>query len=53
MMYLLMEGALISLCVCIAIVRAEPRVTVDVAKLPIGELRHFWDSTGLWYCAYI
>lgn len=45
--YLLLESAAISWCLSIVIAWAEPRVTVDIAKPPIGELHHFWDSTGL------
>jgi hypothetical protein len=52
-MCLLMESAAISWCLSIVIVWAEPRVTVDIAKPSIGELQHFWDSTGLWYCAHV
>ncbi|PNF23475.1 hypothetical protein B7P43_G07722 [Cryptotermes secundus] len=46
-MCLLLESAAISWSLPIVIVWAEPRVTVDVAKPSIGELQHFWDSTGL------
>jgi len=51
-MYILLESAAI-FCYLSVTVGAEPRVIVDLDEPTVGEMRHFWDSTGLWYCAYI
>jgi len=51
-MHLLRETAAIFWCLSTVTVAAEPRVIVDITKPPVGELRHFWDSTGLWYCKH-
>jgi hypothetical protein len=51
-MHFLLESAAIFCCLSVT-VGAESRVIVDIDKPSVGELQHFWDSTGLWYFAYI
>ncbi|XP_021935805.1 alpha-L-iduronidase isoform X2 [Zootermopsis nevadensis] len=46
-MYSLPKTAAILWCFSIVIVAREPRVIVNIAEPSVGELRHFWDSTGL------
>jgi hypothetical protein len=50
-MLILLESAAIFFYLSVT-VGAKPRVIVDIDEPSVGDLRHFWDSTGLWYGAY-